>query len=241
MLLSISSAAAARLPLAALVEGCRRRGLAGLELVSGGAHGVRTTNAPASRELAASHGVRPVAVRCDGDGHEEAAASLAASLGVPLTVAAAGRSTEELRSLARHAGERGIRLLLLHGSDPAEAGRLREVAAAVQAGVAGLAWEVLPAVDDPAAVEATQRDAGGAIAYVRLRGGGPEAPAQTGLGIGVLMTRLSLARFAGPLVLAPSKPAHGHAWERWLGRGVGWGCGSRHSAGGLVTLGGASA
>ena len=46
----------------------------------------------------------------------------------------------------------------------------------------------------------------------------------------------NLARYGGPLVLAPGAPNALAAWRLWLGRGGGWGCGSKQSGPPLVTL-----
>lgn len=236
MRLSLSSAAAPGLSPAALLEGCRRRGLSGLELdVDEIAGGAPAEGWPA---LAERHGVAVAGLRCDGAACD-AALPLAARLGVPLVVPAAGVRAAELCRLARAGAEAGGRILLLHGSDPAEAMRLRGLAEALPGGAAALAWEVDPARDDPRSVPAVLREAGGALAYVRLRGGGPESAAQTGMGVGALMARLALSRYGGPLVLSPSTPANRQAWESWLRRGGGWGCGSRAQDPGLVTLAGA--
>lgn len=75
------------------------------------------------------------------------------------------------------------------------------------------------------------------LRYIRFRGGGPEAAQQSGLGVGALMARLALARFAGPLVLAPSTPKYRYIWHAWLGRAGGWGCGSKQADASLVSLG----
>lgn len=240
MLLSLSSAAAPRLPLAALLEGCGRRGLAGLELSVGDAHGVEPATAAEALRLAEAVGVRLAGVRCAGFAGAGAALPLAARLGAPLVVDAAALSTPQLCALAWVAAGSGVRILLLHGSDLTEARRVRTLAESLPPGTAGTAWEVDPARDDGAAVPQVLREAGEALAYVRLRGGGPESAAQTGMGVGALMARLTLARYGGPLVLSPSTSGHRQVWERWLGRAGGWGCGSRQSSPELVTLAGAA-
>src|SRR5690606_2264793 len=131
-----------------------------------------------------------------------------------------------LTGLVKRAAEAGGRLLLLHGTDPAVAERLRRVAEAFPGGAVGLAWEVDPAAADPARVPGVLAAAGPPLEYVRLRGGGHESAAQPGMGVGALMARLALARYAGPLVLTPTTPAYRHAWRSWLGRSGGTGCGS---------------
>lgn len=242
MQLSLSSAAAPDLPLADLREVCQRRGLAALELVFGDAclpAAVDERLALEARNAGqrGSAGIAAVAVP------ERVAVTgrildLAAWLEVPLVVRAP-READALERLCRYTGEGG-RILLLHGSDPAAAAELRALAETLPAGTAALAWEVDPAGADPARVPEILSACGPALQYVRLLGGGPEAAAQSGLGVGALMARLALARFAGPLVLTPSTPRYHYAWRAWLGRTGGWGCGSKQSDPSLVALSGAA-
>jgi hypothetical protein len=75
-----------------------------------------------------------------------------------------------------------------------------------------------------------------ALRYIRFIGGGPEAALQEGRGIGTLMGRLALAGYNGAVILAPSATRYRVAWESWLGRRGGWGCGSKSAAAELVHL-----
>lgn len=241
MQLGVSSRAAPDLALDALLEGCRRRGLAALELAAGDAHGVAPGMADeaiaAVRRRAAEVGVRIAGYRADGwpAAEADALARLAAALGAPLIVpipqdvSAAG-----LEPLARHCAERGADLLLAHASDPAAATAAAQLAAALPGDV-GLACELDPGRDGSAGA---LRAAGGRLRYLRLRGGGPEAARQEGQGVGALMARLALARYAGPLVLLPSTAQYRVAWGAWLGRRGGWGCGSKVADAALVSLDG---
>lgn len=245
MRLGLSSAAAPDLSLEGLLEGCLQRGLSALELQTEDAHGVGALFTPAESEWlvrrAAEAGVEVVALSCR-DPHAACATEtlrLGARLGVPLLVPVPveGLPAAVLTELVKGAAEAGGRLLLLHGTDPEVAARLRRVVEALPAGAVGLAWEVDPHADDPARVPGVLEAAGPLLEYVRLRGGGPETAAQTGMGVGALMARLALARFAGPLVLTPTTPAYRHAWRSWLGRSTaGTGCGSKQSDASLVTL-----
>jgi hypothetical protein len=241
MRLGLSSAAAPDLPLADLLEGCRRRGLNALELVLGDAHGLDPEAGPARleegrREVEAA-GVRLVALACPSPGIAPArtAVRLAARLELPVLLPAAELAAEELGELAAGAGG-SARLLLGHGTDPAAVERLCRLVERLPDGTAALAWEVDPAEDDPAAVPAVLAAAGPHLAYVRFRGGGPESAGQSGQGVGVLMARLALSRYQGPLVLTPTTSRYRYAWSAWLGRAGGWGCGSKQADPSLVTL-----
>jgi hypothetical protein len=236
MRLALSSQVAPRLPLESLLEGCRRRGLAGLELVAGGAHGVDVAGAAQARRTANDAGIALTGVRCEADADAAAALALAEALRAPLVLRVDGRPVFRLVRLIRRAVARQVRVLLLHGAEPRLVARLRRAVEALPAGTAGLAWEVDPSRDDPAAVPEVLRVAGRALEAVILRGGGPESAAQTGLGVGALMARLTLARYGGPLVLAPGAAGSARAWSTWLGRRGGWGCGSRSQDPDLVTL-----
>lgn len=234
MRLSLSSDAAPDLPLAGLLEGCRRRGLAGLELVAGGSQawgeGDALKAADAVGREAAEAGVAITAFAVPlGEVPSVAELRFAAALGAPVLVDASGLSVFQFRKLASRQKFAGGRILLLHGTDPVLAASLHEAVAGFLGESAGLAWEIAPSRDDAGSVEAVLDAAGPALEYVRLRGGGPEAVGQTGWGVGALMARLALRRYAGPLVLAPSTPTYGHVWRTWLGSGAGWGCGSKQS------------
>jgi hypothetical protein len=74
------------------------------------------------------------------------------------------------------------------------------------------------------------------LSHIRLLGGGPEAALHEGGGIGEVMGRLALSGYAGTMVLAPSSDRYRVAWQTWLGRRGGWGCGSRVSHPSLVQL-----
>lgn len=242
MRLGVSSAAAPDLSLAALVEAATRRGILELELVLGDGHGVAAGAAdPAPEAEMRMHpgaGVRITALSLpDSDGTDPLPSlELAARLGVPLLASAGDARPGDVDRLLELRVSTGAALLLMHGTDPTHVRRLRKAVDRLGDGRVGLAWEVDPGGDDAGAMPAVLEAAGDALRYVRLRGGGPEAEAQSGLGVGALMARLALARYAGPLVLTPSSPRFHVAWSAWLGRRGGWGCGSRNSDPSLVTL-----
>lgn len=241
MRLGLSSAAAPDLSLAGLLEACQRRGLAALELVLGDAHGVQSGADAAQIEealrLAERADVCLAALACGTPdlACAEEAVRLAARLGMAAIVPA-GLTGAEVRALVERVGEGKAQLLLQHGTDPAAAAELARLVESLPAGAAALAWEVDPEHDDPADVPAVLRVAGPHLAYVRLRGGGPESAVQTGHGVGALMARLALARYTGPLVLTPTTSRYRYIWGAWLGKAGGWGCGSKQEDASLVTL-----
>lgn len=243
MRLSLSSAAAPDAALADLFAACARRGLTALELVEGHAHGVSTgrdvTRAEAVRAAAREAGIGICALYRKGleRGDLETAARLAAALEAPLVIPAEEVDREILPEASVTFRTAGAHLLLAHGSEPAAVELLqRSFATLPDLGTVGLAWEVRPERDDPVLMGGVLAVAGPRLRYVRLHGGGPEAAEQTGRGVGALMARLALARYAGPLVLAPSTPRYHYVWRAWLGRAGGWGCGSKQSDPSLVTL-----
>jgi sugar phosphate isomerase/epimerase len=234
--LGLSSAAAPGLPLPDLLAGCGRRGLGELELVTGTGAGPGDPDSIAAVVAAATDvGIRVAALAHDGP-DAEAAVRTGARLGIPTVLRVADHPPVELCRLVRVAVEAGGRVLLMHGTEPRVVRLLRRAVDRLATGAAALAWEIDPATADPAAVPAVLRHAGPRLEYVRFRGGGPETAAQTGLGVGALVARLALARYGGPLVLAPSTSRALGAWRLWLGRAGGWGCGSRQSEPRLVVL-----
>ncbi len=233
MRLALSSAAAPELSADDLFAACFRRGIAAVELVEGDGHGVGPEAGPDDVanvvSLAAALGVRIAAFRASAaTALSPAGARLAGRLDAPLVVPSAGLTRREVaEALPLYAGA-GARLLLAHGSDPAEVARLGPFFNDAFE-LCGLAWDVAPskgAAFDPRAVLAA---GAGRIAHIRLLGGGPEAAAQEGTGIGPLAVALALDAYPGVVALAPSTPRFLTAWRFWLGR-RGSGCGSARPA-----------
>jgi hypothetical protein len=242
MRLTLSSAAAPELELPELLEACARRGLAGLELVAGHAHGIAPgiesrEVAKRRRELAAGE-VRLTGLYLPAAGKHDAAelARLSIAFGVPLVAPVEIAGPEVLARVAVIIAAEGGRLLLRHDTSEAAAVAAAEIVASIGTASVGTAWQIQPHLDDPAEVAAVLAHASPYLRYIRLLGGGPEAARQTGLGVGPLMSRLALARYAGPLVLAPSDPTYHYAWRAWLGRAGGWGCGSKVADGSIYSL-----
>jgi hypothetical protein len=235
MQLTLSSAAAPDAPLDELAEVAHRRGFAGVELAWSDAHGIGAT-AQAQPAAASDADAVPAALRVAALRVNDANAARdpellrrAASLNAPVVVPgiAAG---PELDALAELYAAAGARLLVCHATDAEEVARLAAGMRHHPPQTLGLAWEVRPAQEDLAAAAAVLAATGERLGLVRLYGGGPEALEQTGQGVGTLMARLTLAGYAGPLVVTPSTPRYAYAWRTWLARKRGGsGCGSKAS------------
>lgn len=245
MRLTLSTAAAQDLTIPELLEACRLRGLAGLELVAGHAHGIGPgtdlREIAEARAAAAEAGVVIAAYRAASRNQAmgEGAARLSVALSAPVVVPASEVMDDDAIATAAtlYARVGGV-LLLEHPSDAESAAALRRLAERVGGNALGLAWEADPA-DPRFAADAKDvlQGAGPFLRHVRLLGGGPEAAGQEGQGIGAMMARLTLAGFRGSLAIAPSTDRYRMAWSAWLGRRGGWGCGSKTADPGLVSLG----
>jgi hypothetical protein len=242
MQLGLSSLAAPDAGAAELLAACARRGLATLELVAGGSHGVGPDTSAAEvealRRSADSVAVEIAAFRAAdlAQALSPEAAALSAALGAPVIAPRGAIADAELDEAAQRYAAAGGTLLLSLGADVDEARALRTALDRPWREALGLAWEARPSSDDLADVRALLDAVGNRLRHVVLYGGGPEAAQQTGQGVGALMGRLALARYAGALVLAPSTPSYHRVWHAWLGRAGGWGCGSKVSDVSLVTL-----
>jgi hypothetical protein len=242
MHLGLSTEAAPDADLATIVRGCARRGLRAIELVEGHAHGLS-----AASSLSAVREARRV---LDGEGITQrvfrpatvagALSEAAAELGGRLDAAVLAPAivAGSLAAAARHYATAGSTLLLQHGTDPAEADACRRHAMSCGTSTVALSWDADPAgAPLTAAAAAVLAAAGPLLRHVRLRGSGPEAAGSEGRGIGALLCRLALQRYDGVLILAPSAPETLPVWRLWLGRGAGWGCGSKTGDPTLVHIG----
>jgi hypothetical protein len=226
MPLGLSSAAAPDAMLEDLFEAAARRGLGALELREGDAHGVGaewgTSSIGRARQWAASAGVTICGFLALGPGHDLSLARLSNALGAPVLLGGPGGLAGRLARASAIQAIGAVAAVVLRGDSAAE-----DAERAAAAGLM-LAWEADPrmrALGDIA--ESLLERYPGRLRHVRLLGGGPEAAAQEGRGLGGLMRKLALAGYDGTLVLAPSAPRHLALWRNWLGRGGGWGCGSR--------------
>jgi hypothetical protein len=205
-----------------------------LELRAGDGHGIdardddRALVAQALTRAAAA-GVTITAYRTDGAEDTEQLARLSQALAAPILVSREC-GIEERIERARAIMDGAGRALVLASGDASM------WHAAVAAAGLDFAWEVDAACGDVSEDADLMLRQEPALRYIRLVGGGPESTMQEGRGIGTLMGRLALAGYDGPLVLAPSSTRYRVAWETWLGRRGGWGCGGRSSAAELVRL-----
>ena len=233
MRLGLSSAAAPDADLEELTAACLRRGLAGLELRTGDAHGIAPDRSSLERAAAAAHaaaaGVVITGYRVCLPGDPVRLARLAESLGAPILLDCEGDSEGDAGARTRRIPA-ALRLrelgaavaIVVRGAAAAEDAR-----AARDAGLS-VAWDADPEAGSLAAqAEALLRDCAGALRHIRLMGGGPEVALHEGKGIGALMAQLALSGFDGELVLSPGSSRYYVAWESWLGRRGGWGCGSK--------------
>lgn len=233
MRLGLSSAAAPDASLDELLDACGRRGLAALELRDGDAHGLEprdTARAQDAARSAAAAGVALAGYRTAGDASAAALAGLSVALGAPVLLdgpaGVAGR-VERAAEIARLGGSAAV---VVGGQSAADDGAL------VAAGGIEVAWDADPAAGPVGEqVGALLAPVGPRLALIRLAGGGPEALGQAGQGIGELMGRLALSGYDGAVVLAPTSSRYRVAWQTWLGRGGGWGCGSKAAALPLVS------
>jgi len=239
MRLGLSSAAAPDATLDELLAACGRRGLTGLELRDGDAHGGGAEESTLAGllilERAARAGIAITGLRAGTESSiDRRAARRAESLGAPLIVEVGDDPRAGVRLVLRLAADGPEVVVGLRGDVATET-----IEAVVSAGLE-LAWDADPAAASVGrTAERVLAVAGDRLRHVRVLGGGPETAMHEGRGIGELMGRLALARYSGSVILAPSSPRYRVAWETWLGRRGGSGCGSKSSAPSLVALSGA--
>jgi hypothetical protein len=234
MRLGLSSAAAPDATIDELLAACVRRGLAALELRQQDAHGV--TGAPdgiggaEAQERARAAGIEITGFRSETGGEDLSLARVAAAAGAPVLV---GGCCVRARA-HRAAGLRAVGVevaVALEGDVPLDA---LERAAACGAQVA---WDANVVTGGLGGTAARLLDRlGGRLRHIRILGGGPEAAMQEGRGVGELMGRLALAGYTGTVILSPSSTRYRVAWQTWVGRRAGWGCGSKEEDPSLVRL-----
>ncbi|HSJ05946.1 MAG TPA: hypothetical protein VK936_04540 [Longimicrobiales bacterium] len=245
MRLGLSTEAAPDVSLDELAAACVRRGIAAVEVVEGHGHGlsVRSTDAAidaAARTLSeaglAERVFRPALVAVP---EWEPVAALSARLGARVLIPLAWAAVSGRMDAAAAAFDRaGGRLLIAHPSDPAHATAARLLVERCAPDLAALSWDADPDGAPLTLLTAPVLEAAGPqLSSIRLRGSGPEAAANEGKGIGALIASLTLRAWDGVLLLAPTDPARVPVWRIWLGRGTGWGCGSRTGNEDLVRLG----
>lgn len=224
MRLGLSSNAAPDATLDELLAACRRRGLAALELDAGDGHGIgggtTAIGGAAARSLADEAGVIISGFHADSDIADDRVASVASAADTPVLVG--GGSTAERVRRATGLASAGVEATIVVDGDAPP-----DTIERILATGCPLAWDVSLGAAAAATAERLLRGAGDRLRHVRLAGGGPESDLQDGQGIGDLMATLALAGFDGTLVLRPSSPRFRLAWQSWLGRRGGWGCGSK--------------
>ena len=235
MRLGLSSAAAPDASLDELLGACARRGLEALELRAGDAHGVDREDALAAllaAECARAAGVTISGYRVAGSEDPLRLARLCEALGAPVLLADEGDIAQRVVSARRLAAAGADVVVVVRG-----AAVCRDADAIAALGLA-LAWDAEPA-ERPLGrdAETLLRDHGPRLQHIALFGGGPEAVMHEGRGVGELMGRLALAGYTGTLTLTPGARKYDVAWQTWLGRRGGWGCGSKTSDRTLVDLG----
>lgn len=230
MRLHISRTAAPTSSLTKLAALVRARGFDGVELVAGDLTEMGPAGAPAEpggAELSIS-GVYVTSVEAASS---EALVKAAAAAKAPVVAARGVVPAGAISELDALYGRAGARLYVMHGTDAEEAAALAEAVASAGARHVSTAWELDPAAEDLADAPAVLLVAGETLGYVRLRGGGPELREQDGSGVGGVFASLALARYTGPITLAPSREDRAPEWEKWLERTGKSGCGSRTDAG----------
>lgn len=212
MILALSSAAVPRITLSELLDGCVRRGLQGLHLVEGHAHGV-------SLESSESALVQALA-QCEE--HNVILSSLHAASRRAVTPDRAAAVTQTLRAP-----------LVFRLDEPPN----DWTDAFQRAGGLHSAGITLNAANENVMDAARAWPDAELPGHITLLGAGPESARYEGRGIGSLMAKLSLSAYQGVLVLAPTDRSVLPVWNAWLAHGRSWGCGSHKSDPSLVTIG----
>lgn len=262
MRLALSSAAVPTAALDELVDAAARRGLPAVELVEGHGHALEVGGSAAVEAASASRRARAAGITiagfrltgeipAPGADDMEALVRLAVALEAPVlfpvledgggpSVGGWRRTLASTRSLRDMGGE--VMVVLPSGPGGLRALDALDALGVPAGGGTGLAlgWDADPSAGRLAEVgSAILARVGDRLRHIVLRGGGPEATAQEGRGVGSLMARLALSGYRGTLALAPSSPRYQVIWDAWLGRRGSWGCGSKEEDRTLVSLGGA--
>lgn len=226
MRLGLCSSAAPDATLTELFEVAARRGLSALELRDKDGHGLTPETEAIIGAVAAGRAVADnveiTAYRSTEDGHDLWLARLSEALDAPILLDAPAVVHARLNRAFGILEVGGRVAVVIRGDE--------YLADAVQAEEAGVdvAWDASPSQEHVGdRLTALLDTIGPRLRHVRLLGGGPEAAAQEGHGVGAAMGRLALAGYSGTVILAPSSARYRVAWRSWLGRSGGWGCGSK--------------
>ncbi len=227
-MLCLSTDAAPRLPIDALVEACRARGVEGQELVI---EPDDDADAVLARARAASANIVALRVRELDEASVPQIARCSAALAAPVTTPSGAVRADRVPALARAFTAAGGRLLLGHGGVLDDAlGIVASLGAAGSPPSVGTAWEIEPWRLDPSETSAVLLVTRDFLGAVRLHGGGPEQRDHDGRGVGPLFTELALSGFRGPIILTPSAPALVPRWTAWLDARGASGCGHASSS-----------
>lgn len=234
MRLGLCSSAAPDATLAELVEACRRRGLAALELRQGDAHGLHPGGMlDEVRSVAPVAGVGPslTGYRPTLEADDEWLGRLSEVLQLSILLEGPADPRQRIARAGGIAEAGGRVVMVVHGE------RGLEDADHFAGADFDLAWDVDPERGSIGADARRLLDRlGDRLSHVRLLGGGPEVSFHEGRGVGEMMGLLALEGYGGTVILAPRESRYRLAWQAWLGRRGGWGCGSRTSDGSLVEL-----
>jgi len=234
MRLGLCSGAAPEASFDGLLEAARRRGLSALELREGDAHGVSPGNlgdAEAAAVRADRYGIGITGYRVAAHTDTSRLVRMATALGARLLFDGSADASQRIACATQAAAEGAEVAMVVRG-----AGALGEARLVMEAGL-DLAWDAMPDSEPVGTIAGALLAACGArLKEVRLHGGGPEAQRQEGRGVGEMSGRLALAGYKGTFILTPTTRRYRVAWEGWLGRRGGWGCGSKSAEPGLVGL-----
>lgn len=219
MKLLLSSDALPAASLEELAAACRRRALAGLELVFGRGQGHRYEVQRCPIEAGDEAVVPPVPVYWLALPGRPRLSELMTWAGEAHCLGAGLLLWAPVDELPRP-----LRVALVHGSDAVE------VAAAVR-------WATRQGVHtcyqpEPEALlqgtwQTVLAQTWPTLAHVRLPGSGPEGQAaEAPTGVGAFLAHLALAGYTGTVALVPSHSDRLSEWEAWLLRRRGWGCGT---------------
>lgn len=200
------------MPIVELEALARRRGLYGLELVAG--------------DLAHARSAAGIYVEAASLLGSERTARASAMLDAPVIAACGLVPPSAIAELDGLYASVGGRLCVTHGTDAEQAAALGDAIASARSAHVRTAWEVRPRAEELHDAAAVLLVASETLAYVRLRGGGPELASHDGAGLGELLRTLALSRYSGPFALVPSTDDLVPSWERWLTRTGKTGCGS---------------
>jgi uncharacterized protein (DUF2249 family) len=213
------------MPFSRLSALARQRGFDGIELTESDLDHGPVRGAASAGPVVAVYVESPAAV---ASGSTARAAGALEALVVAARGAVSPDAIAELDALYRRAS---ARLCVTHGTDVEEAARLVEAIERAAASCVFAAWEVRPTRENLGDAPAVLLVTGGALRYIRMRGGGPELADQEGSGIGGLMASVALSGYDGTVTLAPTTPDRAPAWEKWLGGKAKHGCGGAHPHG----------